>query len=817
MNASESLIMIADKNGMCIWMVVEIVCIVGISILGTGCDVLGGGYRSVIMWLKRDGGDVANLVTICGEVAAALVWFFRKVICRVARSAWGRLKSDQQVHFSTVDQPDAVFVGREKEMSELALELGRSNMVVIHGVGGEGKSELVIRHIHNNRANFPGGCFQVDMEGVADWAKVFLQVIRRSSAEGIRAEEYLGVQIAEEDRDAGSSIRLAARIRDALLRTASRRGRILLFLDNVENVGELFSSLSLRQAFQAGFSEKMPIQIVATTRFIDSGLDENVSDIPLHGLSEDCGVELLTSMVPASSDIEKDAARKIVRFLGCRALYIRRIPGLFCDRFTPKCHNSYVEVLAELEAHPNDLIESVTDEKHIPVLLWTLIRNRLRGSARGNSLLKFAEIIAIMPQECVRRDVLLYVWYDLVDGRQAKNMGSVPAEFLRDVELLRNLHILSSASPIKMHRLDAEAIAAVTETESPLFEKSIGRSLSQYPGMDREYWARMAPHANVTAEIPDRILDGRLIAKMILRNETYLGRYQLSRLNGADWVRLLRKKPELASQCEWNKLNGADWSNLLRDRPEFCENCDFSLFSSGDWVNLLSAQPDFAEKCKMDAFECRYWAKLVASQVVFAQRCPFSRFGGSHWSVVLSAQPAFEKICCWEKLNGKDWASLLVAQPQFANLCQWQLLCGADWAMLLGARPAFSDYCVWGKLRGEDWATLVIKQPVYLRMCRWEKFNARAWRILLRGNPKYFEFCPNQELGMNVWCDLVRLRPELEPLCPWDRFTGAMWGRLLSTHPQYYYRCSWDCLSNKNWTKLLKKQPQLFIFRTDEK
>ncbi|MDQ6900340.1 MAG: tetratricopeptide repeat-containing protein [Candidatus Dormibacteraeota bacterium] len=57
--------------------------------------------------------------------------------------------------------PDLIehFTDREAELAELWAQLQRSRRVVIHGLGGVGKTQLAICYLDQHRADYPDGCF----------------------------------------------------------------------------------------------------------------------------------------------------------------------------------------------------------------------------------------------------------------------------------------------------------------------------------------------------------------------------------------------------------------------------------------------------------------------------------------------------------------------------------------------------------------------------------------------------------------------------------------------------------------------------------
>jgi hypothetical protein len=57
--------------------------------------------------------------------------------------------------------PDPIehFTGREPELAELRQQLQQRRRVVLHGLGGVGKTQLALRYLHLHRQDYPDGCF----------------------------------------------------------------------------------------------------------------------------------------------------------------------------------------------------------------------------------------------------------------------------------------------------------------------------------------------------------------------------------------------------------------------------------------------------------------------------------------------------------------------------------------------------------------------------------------------------------------------------------------------------------------------------------
>ena len=105
------------------------------------------------------------------------------------------------------------FVGRERELQEVAELLEATRLLTLTGPGGIGKTRLALEVARRVRAQFPGGVWWIDLAPVLDQSSVLDAVART-----------LGVS-------ATAGVELGA----ALVRALSRR-RALLLVDNCEHV-----------------------------------------------------------------------------------------------------------------------------------------------------------------------------------------------------------------------------------------------------------------------------------------------------------------------------------------------------------------------------------------------------------------------------------------------------------------------------------------------------------------------------------------------------------------------------------------------------
>ena len=92
---------------------------------------------------------------------------------------------------------------------------------------------------------------------------------------------------------------------------------------------------------------------------------------------------------------------------------------------------------------------------------------------------------------------------------------------------------------------------------------------------------------------------------MSIVKEALAGTLDFTKLDGDDWMYLLRKHLQFADHCDWSKLNGYNWANLLCAQLQFADHCDWSKLDRHDWTYLLREQPQFADHCTQYVFEHR--------------------------------------------------------------------------------------------------------------------------------------------------------------------------------------------------------------------
>ena len=746
----------------------------------------------------------------------------------------------QKSIFSSVRRPRAAnFVGREKDLEDLHGLLADGRIPVVTGPGGTGKSELVLQYAARHKADYPGGLFQIDMEGVSDWDQVFRSMLekpgvrdafglreshdaengRKGSAKtipdtGPRTEADGDDVVAPADttgddggKPEGGSSQNVESVRTILSDRARREGPLLLVLDNVDPKAckRLFKETVL-----AELDLSPGVRIVATARASDLSFAKSgpCRELRLPDLSQNAAVELLLSSHPAPSEAERKAVEKIARILGCRILYLRAVPSLLDDDDSPFA-GSWRALEKGLRDNLADVLAAgmEDDRSRTPSALWRLTEKAFAANpANGNRWILLARIASFFsPNLGIRKAVLSALWKRLASPDDDSDIA-----FSQAANKLCKHGVLEDRgdNEFGMHRLTRAAIRRSARTDSPELEAAVGSALAETGVSERWDWISLAGSMPALTSIPDTLLDGRTCVGILLRNPLFADRCPWEKLNGFHWARLLGTQPQFVDRCPWEKLNGLHWARLLGTQPQFADRCPWEKLSAFCWVRLLGSQPQFAEHCPFDKLNGYYWARLLAEQPQFADRCPWEKLDGSDWASLLGDQPQFSDRCPWNELDSSDWASLLGDQPQFADRCPWDTLDGSDWASLLGDQPQFAVRCPWNELEGSDWGTLLGNQPQFADRCPWEKLDGSDWATLLGKQPQFANRCPWEKLDGSDWGDLLGNQPQFGDRCPWEKLDGSDWSRLLRWSSQFAEHCPWEKLDGRSWADLLELQPQ---------
>jgi len=236
------------------------------------------------------------------------------------------------------------FVGRAEELIAIARQLGKAQIrgVVVSGIGGIGKSALIMEAAYRNAWRFPGGMIWASAKGLEDFG---LRDVLHAM------DRVLGLGLGKYDEARREQIALEAlRMRPALLildnmETLEEREkrRVTAFLNKLDARAGSKIMLSLSYHDEAGFR----------------GLDA-VHPLPLLGLDEDSAVAHLLQEAEEKGvgrllQAPGDQQRALVRKVGGHPLMLELIVGL---RDYTLIQRTVDELPSELEDQPEKLLSS---------------------------------------------------------------------------------------------------------------------------------------------------------------------------------------------------------------------------------------------------------------------------------------------------------------------------------------------------------------------------------------------------------------------------------------------------------------------------
>ena len=156
---------------------------------------------------------------------------------------------------------------------------------------------------------------------------------------------------------------------------------------------------------------------------------------------------------------------------------------------------------------------------------------------------------------------------------------------------------------------------------------------------------------------------------------------------------------ESFQQQDWEKLDGIDWVELLRDKPQFAEHCNWEKLNGGNWVELLAAKPKFADKCKLGRFLGKAEFDLLITRPQLFYFFKTDEFTTSDWIFLLSKSIEIASLCPWKDFSRMDIMNIFVYQTEFdthsdylATFCDFSKLQDNDWNKILQKHPDFSKF-----------------------------------------------------------------------------------------------------------------------------
>lgn len=178
----------------------------------------------------------------------------------------------KQITTSNIPVPLTSFIGREKELEEIAKLLSGSRLLTLTGSGGVGKTRLAIQTAHDSIKKFKDGVCWVDLVGLTD-----ATLIPQGIAQSLKVREVSNVPLIE------------------TLKNELRPKDLLLILDNCEHLIE--TAAQIAEQLLSGCPK---LEILVTSRERLGVFNEMVWRVP--SLGENTSLQLFAERAHAAQN-----------------------------------------------------------------------------------------------------------------------------------------------------------------------------------------------------------------------------------------------------------------------------------------------------------------------------------------------------------------------------------------------------------------------------------------------------------------------------------------------------------------------------------
>lgn len=375
------------------------------------------------------------------------------------------------------------FVGRSAEITQLRdrlvgvsdEDLGPRVSVVtaVHGLGGQGKTELATSYAHQFRRHYQGGTWTVPCEGLSSMNGALAR---------LATEPTLTVETSDEPPEDVLVRRVIAALRaraDAV--ESSEFGYCLLMLDNVDDP-DLLSAANTHLVASVPW-----LHVLATTRLSEEELKANRRDLAflaLDGLDVGESHELLRTYQHggafASTELD-DQARVLAAHLSGFTLAVEQAAIYLRDN--PE--DSPADLLAAIERGSSIELDSArAGTRHDGTLEAILEQTWSRLPKRAREALLCASLLP--------PDTIMWSWLEALTDDQSGDRWS------RTQRLIQSRRLLTEGDDLRLGRMHRLLHAAVRRTD----DRAVARSaeVARHLARQADTFDRQPDQAQVTAK-----------------------------------------------------------------------------------------------------------------------------------------------------------------------------------------------------------------------------------------------------------------------------------------------------------------------------
>ena len=347
------------------------------------------------------------------------------------------------------------FVGRNHELAELhrLVGVGKIGLVTaVHGLGGQGKTELAVAYARGYADSYRLGLWSLEAES----QKELLPLIGKLGF--VPEFGYTPNDAEKKDADLlarGVLLELASRAEEARLNDPNHAPAALLILDNVSDF-ELLAPTQLSKLPKADW-----LRIVATTRLDPRALDparKQLGAVEIDSLDPENALRLIVDHLAEGrfkSSKDEEDAKEIVRELGGFTLAVEQV-AVFLGLNPEVAPGDYLARLrAEGLPSTDDLVDSDAEAQihHQKKLLRPILESMIEPLGKaGRTMLQFA---ALLPPERIPWPWLEFLTKQRHPELASESLPNPWKKLRRQAQGLRLLTGSAEESSARMHRLVA--------------------------------------------------------------------------------------------------------------------------------------------------------------------------------------------------------------------------------------------------------------------------------------------------------------------------------------------------------------------------